>query len=371
MALSEAERLARLRLIRTDHVGPATFAALISRFGSASDALDHIGELSRRGGRAKPIQPAHLKEIEEEWRATHKVGARFVMLGDEDYPKMLAAVDPAPPLVTIRGHSHLLDGRSVALVGARNASANSRKIASAMATDLGGHGYVITSGMARGIDTAAHSGALQTGTIAVLAGGVTSVYPKENEGLYAAIAEQGLVMSEMPLGHTGRAKDFPRRNRLISGLSLAVVVVEAALRSGSLITARNALEQSREVLAVPGSPLDPRCRGANHLIKQGATLVEDGDDVIAHLETFVPRIMADPTGPSDPLADHPITISDDELERHRQEIIALLGPSPTEIDEVIRQSGCTPGTVSVILLELDLAGRIERWPGKQVSLIED
>ncbi|TNE56861.1 MAG: DNA-protecting protein DprA [Alphaproteobacteria bacterium] len=370
MALNDSERIARLRLIRTDNVGPATFHALITRYGSAAIALEQISELSRRGGRAKPIKPASLKLIEEEWHATHKAGAQFIMLGDDDYPQMLTAIEPIPPLFSALGHVHLMNRKCVAMVGARNASANSRKIATDMGRDLGQHGYVIASGLARGIDTAAHAGALDTGTIAVLAGGVTSVYPKENEALYASIAEQGLIISEMPLGHIGRAKDFPRRNRLISGLSHAVVVVEAALRSGSLITARNALEQSREVLAVPGSPLDPRCRGANHLIKQGAALVENAEDVITHLETFMPRMLADPPPQKDPLADQPLSISDQELDRFRSEIIMLLGPAPTEIDEIIRQSGCSPGVVSIILLELDLAGRIERWPGQKVSLID-
>lgn len=371
MSLTEEERFARLHLIRTDNVGPVTFQSLIERFGSATEALLHVGELSRKGGSKKPISPAPMGRIEKEWEDTHRFGAKFKIIGDTDYPALLRAVDPAPPVFAYLGHSHLFQDRSVAMVGARNASANSKKIAMAMAADIGAANYVIVSGLARGIDAASHQGALATGTVAVLAGGVDAVYPKENEALYKAIKEQGAIVSEMPLGHIGRAKDFPRRNRIISGLSLATVVVEAALRSGSLITARNALEQSREVFAVPGSPLDPRCRGANRLIKDGACLVEEGSDVISLLETFVPRILKDPnmSAPSD-FGTTPSAPKEVELDQWREQILGLLGPSPTELDEIVRQSECPPGVVSTIILELDLAGRIEPHPGQKVALID-
>jgi DNA processing protein len=371
VSLSENERLSRLRLIRTENVGPATFRTLVNRFGSAEEAINQVGDLSRRGGRSKPIVPAPIGAIEDEWHRTHKLGGEFRMIGDLDYPRLLAAVDPVPPVFSILGHPHLLTERSIAIVGARNASANSRKIAHEIAEGLGAANYTVVSGMARGIDGAAHQGALESGTVAVLAGGIDSIYPKENEDLYHALKERGAILSEMPLGHTGRSKDFPRRNRLISGLALATVVVEAALRSGSLITARTALEQSREVFAVPGSPLDPRCKGANHLIKQGANLVENAQDVVDLLETFVPRVLRD-IDPEDqsPAESPPIQDpSSTELDKWQEPAISLLGPAPTEIDEIVRQSGCPPGFVSIIILELELAGRAERMPGQRIALI--
>lgn len=373
MTKNTKERLARLRLVRTPSIGPATYHTLIGRYGSALKAIEAVGELSLRGGRSRPLKPASLSAIQEEWDKTHALKGTFIFSDEPDFPRLLAATEPTPPLIIVRGHAHLLHEKAIAIVGARNASANGRKLAALLARDLGEAGYTIVSGMARGIDTAAHKGALSSGTCAVLAGGVDSIYPPENDGLYQDICAQGCIISEMPIGHVGRAKDFPRRNRLISGLSVGVVIVEAALRSGSLITARFALEQSREVFAVPGSPLDPRCRGANSLIKQGAALVESAEDILEILLTFdaAHRLTEkddDRLGPvSPPLCD----LSETDISDFRETIISLLSPTGTDIDDIVRESGATPGLVQVVLLELDLAGRLERLPGNRVCLRTD
>ncbi len=244
--LTEQEKLDRLRLIRTDNVGPVTFHALLEKFGSAARALEALPELAKRGGARKNLRPCPKSSIEKEWAAGRRLNAKYIFYGEQHFPRLLAQTDPPPPAIVTLGHTHLLDNKSISIVGSRNASANAIKLTTNIAHDLGASEYTIVSGMARGIDTAAHRGALESGTIAVLAGGVDSIYPPENEELYHSIINRGCIVSEMPMGHTARAKDFPRRNRLVSGLSLATVVAEAALRSGSLITARMANEQSRE-----------------------------------------------------------------------------------------------------------------------------
>jgi len=318
-----------------------------------------------RGGRAKPLNPASKSKTEDEIAATYKVGAELIFSGDTNYPNLLANVEPVPPVLIVKGHTHLLAKPTVGMVGARNASANGRNMSTTLAKNLGERGYVVVSGMARGIDTAAHHGSLEEGTVAVLAGGVDSIYPPENKDLYHAICEQGLIVAEMPPGYTAKARDFPRRNRLISGLSLGVVVVEAALRSGSLITARLAGEQSRDVFAVPGSPLDPRCRGCNQLIKESAVLVETVDDITDVLEQAQLPLFEEPAGANHnarPVA--PSDIRDD----WRKQILELLGPAPCEIDDLIRESDVAPGVVRAVLLELDLAERLDRLPGGKVAL---
>ncbi|MBK3735627.1 DNA-protecting protein DprA, partial [Azospirillum brasilense] len=262
--LSAAERFDWLRLIRSENVGPITFHRLLERFGGAGAALEALPDLAKRGGRTKPLRIAPKADIDRELAANDRIGARLLFSCEPDYPEPLAALDDAPPVVSVLGHPHLLRRRAVALVGARNASMNGKKFAERLARDLGEAGLLVVSGMARGIDTAAHAGALGSGTAAVVAGGADVVYPPENQALYRDIVQQGVVIAESPVGTTPQARHFPRRNRLISGLSLGVLVVEAALRSGSLITARMALEQGREVMAVPGSPLDPRCQGTNN-----------------------------------------------------------------------------------------------------------
>jgi DNA processing protein len=299
--------------------------------------------------------------------AAGKAGIAILAHADPGYPALLRAIADPPPLLYARGHPTLLGQDTVAMVGARNASASGMRLARGLAQEIGQGGYVVASGLARGIDTAAHRGALTTGTVAVLAGGVDEVYPPENQGLYDEIVQAGLVISEMPLGTVATARHFPRRNRLISGLSLGVLVVEAAPRSGSLITARLAAEQGREVFAVPGSPLDPRARGANGLIRQGAQLTEGADDVLDGLARMRERRIAEP-GPLAPSAPPAAPSDDSRLDRAREILHGLMGPTAVEVDELVRQAELTPQVVITILLELDLAGRLDRHPGNRVSL---
>ncbi len=366
--ISAAERLAWLRLIRSENVGPVTFSDLLGHFGTASAALDGLPEMARRGGRSRPIKICPKSDAEREIEALQGLGARLITYAEAEYPAPLAEIGDAPPVLSVLGHGHLLERHAVAIVGARNASANGRRLAQTLATGLGGHGLVVPSGLARGIDAAAHTGALDGGTIAVMAGGVDVIYPAENTELYHEITDRGAVISELPLGTKPQARHFPHRNRLISGLSLAIVVVEAAKRSGSLITARFAGEQGREVLAVPGSPLDPRSQGTNLLIREGATLIQSADDVVEALggilrhpaEEGRKRAMAPSPGMAMP--------DESELARARADIVESLGPTPVTVDEIIRQCQVSPAVVSAILLELELAGRLERQPGGQVCL---
>ncbi|MGH7092903.1 MAG: DNA-processing protein DprA, partial [Stellaceae bacterium] len=272
-----------MRLVRTETVGPVTFYALLRRFGSAGEALAQLPHLPRGGNGGRPVSALPRAEAERELAALDRLGARLVCWGEPDYPALLAEIDDAPPVLSVLGDPELLRRPMVAIVGARNASANGRRIAHDLAAGLGTAGIVVISGMARGIDAAGHAGALDTGSVAVVAGGVDVVYPEENRGLYRALAERGAIVAELPPGTEPQARHFPRRNRIISGMALGIAVVEAAARSGSLITARFALEQGREVFAVPGSPLDPRCRGTNDLLRSGATLTENAGDIVTQL----------------------------------------------------------------------------------------
>ena len=361
--VTDTERRDRLRLIRTDHVGPITYFQLLGHFGSATAALQALPDLARRGGRPRPPRIPSIAEAEAEIAEAAKCGARLVTWGEPEYPATLAAVSDAPPILYVLGRGELLLQRSVAIVGARNASANGVRFARQLASDLGSAGLVVVSGLARGIDTAAHQGALATGTVAVMAGGVDIVYPPENDKLHGEIAERGVVISEMPPGLEPQARHFPRRNRIVSGLSVGVVVVEASPKSGSLITARLAGEQGRDVFAVPGSPLDPRARGANDLIRQGATLTEGAADVLAALGGGVPT-------PVPAAAEHAqVAVITDEalLLTTRQCVAGKLGPAPVPVDEIIRQCQLPAALVLTILLEMELAGRLTRHPGNQVS----
>jgi DNA processing protein len=374
--LNPAERLDWLRLIRSENVGPVTFYQLLRRFGSATAALDALPRLADHGGRRAPLTLFPRIAAEQELATLDKAGAALIAWGEPGYPTPLAAIDDAPPLLAIKGESSLLGERAVAVVGARNASANGRRLARDLASELGRHGFVVVSGLARGIDAAAHLGAMASGTVAVLAGGVDIVYPPENQELYEAIAAQGAVVAEPALGTVPQARHFPRRNRIISGLSLGILVVEAAARSGSLITARFALDQGREVFAVPGSPLDPRCRGTNDLIRHGATLTESVDDMIAQLPAalgeLAARRAAPPATPSwapMPMADGPAADGEEPRNSARGQIIERLGPTPVAVDELVRQCQIAPAAVITVLLELELAGRLERHPGNQVSLL--
>ncbi len=367
--LSPNQRLAWLRLIRSENVGPATFRALVNQFGGAEAAIDALPALSRRGG-AHGIRLCSEAEAEAEIEATENLDAHLVAIGEPGYPPALAQVDAPPPLLFVKGRLELADIPIVAIVGARNGSAVGQKVTRALATDLGLEGFVIASGLARGIDTAAHTASLERGTIAVLAGGIDIVYPPENEELQRVIGEQGLLVSERSPGFAPRGKDFPRRNRLISGISLGVVVVEAAERSGSLITARLAGEQGREVFAVPGSPLDPRAAGTNNLLKQGATLVTSARDVI---ETLAPILGRVPELPTELASDDSARIPEplpDIRQNERERVVGALGFSPVDIDELIRTTGLETRTVHIVLLELDLAGRLQRHGQQLVSLIE-
>ncbi len=361
--LTDNERLDWLRLIRSENVGPVTFKNLLRHFGSAAAALDALPGLARRGGAARAVRICARDEAEREIETAAQRGLHLLASCEDAYPRRLAEIDDAPPVIAVRGQLGALARPMIALVGARNASAAGLKFAERLARDLGEAGFVIASGLARGVDAAAHRASIGTGTVAVLAGGQDRPYPDENIPLLDALTADGAAVSEMPLGWTPRAQDFPRRNRIISGVSLGVVIIEAAKRSGSLITARFALEQGREVFAVPGSPVDPRAEGTNGLLKQGATLVTEAADVLAVVEPIAgafrepaaPRDEPDPPGEPDAGT--------------RARIVELLGPTPVGIDDLVRLAGTTPAVVRTLLLELELAGRIERHRGGTVSLI--
>ena len=360
--LTDAQRIDWLRLIRSDHVGPRTFRSLVNHFGSARTALERLPDLARRGGASRSARICSEEEARAELAASERLGVHLVSPGDDGYPPRLAVLDDAPPLLGVRGLRDALMRPMIAIVGSRNASGAGLKFAGSLARDLSDAGFVIVSGLARGIDQAAHRASLAGGTVAMLAGGHDKVYPPEHEDLLTAIIATGAAISEMPLGHVPRARDFPRRNRLISGAALGVVVVEAALRSGSLITARMAAEQGREVFAVPGSPLDPRAAGTNDLIKQGATLITEASEIIQAVEPILGRPIELREPDEDPLASEP-----DTSERAR--IIGLLGPTPLLLDDLIRMADASPAIVRTVLLELELAGRLERHGGGLVSLI--
>jgi DNA processing protein len=372
-ALTEQDRFDCLRLARSEQIGPANYRRLINRYGSAGEALARLPELAKRGGRTRPLTAAPVKAIETELADAAKLGARHIFINEADYPPALAAIEDAPPCIILLGDGARLAQPCVALVGARNASGNGQKMARELANGLAAAGWCVVSGLARGIDGAAHQGALSAGpdkggTIAVVAGGVDNIYPQENAALRERILEGGLVVSEMPPGFKPRDIHFPRRNRIISGLSKGVVVVEAALRSGSLITARMAGEQGREVMAVPGSPLDPRCRGANRLIREGAALIEDAEQILEiltglrHQSTEVDQPLSELDQPIDFTAER-------DVEKTRRDVLGRLGPSPIAVDELLRQCQSSPPVIGQVLLELDLAGRLERHPGNRVSLL--
>jgi DNA processing protein len=364
--LTDRQRLAWLRLIRSENVGPVTFRELLNHFGGAEEALEVLPELSRRGGRGRPIQVYPLAATEQELERGTKTGARLTALDEPGYPPLLAVIEAPPPLIYIRGRSELLDRPVVAIVGARDASAAGRKITHQIGTALGNAGMVIASGLARGIDTAAHDAALATGTAAVLAGGIDVVYPPENAALHDRIASDGVLIAENAPGLSPRGRDFPRRNRLISGMSLAVLVVEAAMRSGSRITADFAKEQGRMIFAVPGNPLDLRAGGTNQLIKEGARLVTEAGDVIAGLGplSIGARLLEAATASDDraPLPPTAIAAAD------RSRIVEALGPAPIGFDDLLRMADVTASQLRVALIELELAGQVERLGGMRVAL---
>ena len=403
--LTDAQRRDWLRLIRSDNIGPRTFRTLINRYGSASAALEALPGLI--GKMARTVRIASVEEVEREMAAAQTIGVRFIGMGEPDYPAVLRQIESAPPILAVRGQVAVLARPMVALVGSRNASAAGLAFAERLARGVAQAGHVVVSGLARGIDARAHRSTLRTGTVAVLAGGHQRIYPSEHEALAEEILENGAVVSEMPLGWEPRGRDFPRRNRLVSGLSLAVVIIEAARSSGSLITAKFAAEQGREVFAVPGSPLDPRAEGTNDLLRNGANICTSAEDIIHALAPMLARPVAqaelfreesEPARDTEPLWDEldlfgtsPAKIprtqpmlelnepepaamrvaAPDELSQTEiaARIRGLLGPSPVGMDELARASGCAIADVRIALLTLEMDGRLERHGGNLVSLL--
>jgi DNA processing protein len=370
--LDAAQRVACLRLIRSENVGPVTFRELVNIYGGAEQALDALPALSRRGGRAEAVRVFSKAAAEAELAAAERIGARPLFTIEPDYPPALAAVAVPPPLLYVKGNAGHLLRPMLAIVGARNGSATGQKLARMFAARIGEAGFVIASGLARGIDGAAHAAALATGTVAVLAGGIDNVYPPEHAELQRRIGEMGCLVSENPPGFVPRAQDFPRRNRIVSGISLGVLIIEAARRSGTLITARTAGEQGRLVFAVPGHPLDPRAEGTNRLLKEGAMLATEPEDVVAALRPLLERPLppaleeAAPARPAPEPASRPAL--PDEGPEQGGRLLAALGPAPVDIDELARVTGLSVRAVQVALVELALAGRIERHGHQLVSL---
>lgn len=361
--LDQTQRRDWIRLSQSENVGPATFRQLIGRYGSAAAALEVLPELSVNGGLARPIRVFSKEDAEAVMEQADDLGALFVVAGETGYPPLLYHIPGAPPLLCVKGNLELAELQCVAIVGARNASAGGRKFARQLSAELSEEGFLVVSGLARGIDTAAHEAAPQGRTAAVIAGGIDNIYPPENAELQKSIGENGLLLTEMLPGAVPRAEHFPRRNRIISGMSRAIIVVEAALRSGSLITARLAGEQGRDVYAVPGSPLDPRAEGTNKLIKEGATLLTSSTEVIESLRTeytVTPRTFSEPGLP----IDEPVEASPSD----RKRVLSLLSPTPIDVDDIIRESRLPAAMVLGILLELELAGKVARSAQQKASL---
>lgn len=354
-----------LQLARCENVGPITFHQLLDHYGTPEEALKALPQLAVQGGLKRSLRLTSRAEIEKELTSLAKFGAQLITFNNPSYPPLLRHIDSAPPLLAVKGKIDLLQKPLFAIVGARNASAMGKKIARNFAEKLGKEGWSIVSGLARGIDGAAHQGSLKTGTIAVLAGGIDQIYPPENEVLYQQIAVEGVLVAESPFGVQPQSTLFPRRNRIISGLSRALLIVEAALKSGSLITARNALEQGREVFAIPGHPLDPRSRGCNHLIKNGAILVETVEDILGEISSNAPlEFKEETTQIKSPSSPH-------SLQKSRQIVNENLSVVPISIDELIRECQLSPSDLWIVLLEMEIAGRIERLPGGKVALKEE
>lgn len=361
--LSFSEKRDWLRLIRTPNVGPVSFRDLLRRFGSAESALDALPTLTRK----KSVHIPPIEAIEAELEACEHLGVKLLAACEPDYPAYLRAIDPPPPLIAVWGRTDILHRPCAAIVGSRNASAIGQKFAHQIAHGLGEAGVTVVSGLARGIDTSAHFGSLDTGTVAVLGGGIDHIYPRQNTELFHRIKESGALISESPIGYTAKARDFPRRNRIISGLSLGVIVIEAAERSGTLITARYALEQNREVMAAPGSPLDPRTKGCNRLIRQGASLIENVDDVLGILQQLPGQTVMEPMQPYLPFEPEP-PIKTGDINAARNTILEVLSPTPTARDTIIRSTGISTPLAIAALLELELSGDIHMEPDGRISL---
>ena len=366
-SLDEKEKIAWLRLIRTENIGPITFYSLLQNFGSAQKAIAALPTLSRKGGRLKDLKLCAEDAAIAEMEALHALGGRMIFAAEEIYPLALSAIEDAPPVLSVLGNARLLNLPSIGIVGARNASLNGRKFAEKLSKDLGNGGQIVVSGLARGIDASAHTGAIATGTIACVAGGVDNIYPPENTALYHQIKDEGCIVAESPLGMEPMAKHFPKRNRIISGLSAGVVVVEATVKSGSLITARMAAEQGRDVYAIPGHPFDPRASGPNKLIQDGATLVLDASDILQNLADF--------SGTRQSLNEphqqgwNPEPLSENDAETVRDLILQTLSSAPVTVDELVRSCHLTIPAAQMVLLELEIAGRVQRLPGNRIALL--
>ena len=370
-SLAAENILDALRLIRTPNVGPITFFHLIRRFGNAGNALKALPELSKRGGSRRPLEAYGKSEAEKELRDAEAFGAKMLLYGAPEYPKLLHAISDPPPIITVIGSPHLWQRKeTVAMVGARNASANGCQLAQRLAKELGSSGLIVASGLARGIDTFVHKGSLASGTIAVIAGGIDNIYPPENQMLYHQIKETGAIISEQPFGAVPFAGAFPGRNRIIAGMSLGTVVVEASPKSGSLITARFALESDREVFAVPGSPLDPRSRGCNQLIKDGAHMAETASDVLSGIGHLRNIALAE-SAPAPYENDGKSAPSDAEIDKARASVTEKLGVAAVAVDALIEQCELPAQAVLTVLLELELAGRLRRSAGNKVALAGD
>lgn len=363
-ALSYAEKRDWLRLTRTHTVGPVAFRDLLARYGSAGAALNALPSLIRK----KDIKPPPLEQVEAEIEASERLGIRMIAACEPDYPAYLRAINPSPPLISVWGQYELLTKPCVAIIGSRNASANGQRFASQISHELSEQGYIIVSGLARGIDACAHNAALKGGTVGVLGGGVDHIYPRQNEELHLAMRETGALVSESPLGYRASARDFPRRNRIISGLSQGVVVIEAAERSGTLITARYAAEQGREVMAAPGSPLDPRTKGCNRLIRQGAALIENANDIIDCLNALPTlALQEDRDGFTAPKFDWENATKN--IQSAKTKLIDCLSTTPTHRDTIIRHSDVPTPIANAALLELELNGEVNVEVDGRLSLL--
>ena len=373
--MDENERIDRLRLIRTENVGPVTFRTLLQHYGSAGNALEHLPDIAHRGGRRNALSVYSRRDALRETEEHDKIGARLIMDEDAEYPDLLREIPDAPPVLSVYGNIELLKTPYIAMVGTRNASINGKNIARRMANDLVAAGYGVVSGLALGIDAAAHEGAMyaaskQASTAAVLGTGVDIFYPETNKNLYFQIKEKGVLISEFPFGTKPQAFNFPRRNRIISGLARALVVIEATLRSGSLITANKALEQGREVMAVPGSPTDARSGGVNHLIKNGAPLVESARDVLDLLSEMPLLTLCETEKNDSPAADR-YDFEEPETDVSSKDLLEKMGTDPVTVDTLVTETGLPAGAISVLLVELELAGKIERLPGGRVIRVSD
>ncbi len=368
MRTTSSETISALRLVRSDGVGPVTYHGLLARYGSAQAALDALPDLQFKGRRKRSFKTASVADIEDELYRLERAGGTLIDIKSSSYPQHLAEISDAPPFLTVLGDPRHLQQPAIGIVGARNASANGRKIAGSLARDLAAAGLTIWSGLARGIDTAAHATSVELSTVAVMAGGADVIYPRENTDLHARIIEQGCVISEMPVGTEPQAQYFPRRNRLISGGTMGVIIVEGTPKSGSLITARFALDQGRDVFAVPGSPLDPRARGPNNLIRDGAVLIRDANDVLDEVRVGL-GLFADSEPAKTKAPQDTENIDDLDISSLQKEILSEVGTGSVTVDELRRQCQVSAPILAAALLELELEGQIERLPGNRIGAL--